>query len=774
MLHHLSITYYLNLHLFTFFLIPCSDLQSNADATLLMEQRHFISASLEYVCKLQEVQERKKFEFVETILSFMYGWLTFYHQGHEVAQDFKSFMRDLQIRLQRTRENYEATQNETQNLMKKMLEVRKNKPQDPGSLNKMYTREGYLFLMEKKAFGTTWIKTFCQYQKECRRFTMTPYNQVVGKIGNKETITLKECIRRMSDSIDKRFCFDITPVDKPATYTFQALSEEDRKLWLDAMDGKDPIQLNSVTSTQGGKGQNNAQQEQYQLDDLGFAFVRKCIQVIESRGLEDQGLYRVGGVSSKVTKLMQLALDRRKLASDGELMLEVDNSDEWEIRTVTSALKNYFRNLPEPLMSFKFHNFFIAAAKQENKEKRTDDIHDLVHRLPKLNFDMLHLLMIHLAKVANNSQKNLMNVCNLGVCFGPTLLRPEEETVAAIMDIKFGNVVVEILIENCDKIFTTKPDLNKDQGIYQQSHYSIASVPPSISYPSMPEMIDSTNNRGNDNLYMRVNVAPYHDPTSVNLSGTYATVPSRGGLISSSVHRSSSHDQLSQQVQYRPIVRPTMFNSNSTSHPPSAITSYPSHPNVYQQTPHRLPTISNPNGPQVNRSARPLAVFNPWNSQPNIIQHNLDNNPIKPRLSSASEGQHNISLVGPQPQSNSPRSSPSSNTLISSSFNACGSGGGSISSSVGGELKQSASQHSFNSNNYPSNCGSSPHSNNETPTGRKVRTLYACVGENASELTFEPNTFIFNVRPSREPGWLEGTYNGKVGLIPENYVQYID
>ncbi len=41
-----------------------------------------------------------------------------------------------------------------------------------------------------------------------------------------------------------------------------------------------------------------------------------------------------------------------------------------------------------------------------------------------------------------------MTVSNIGVCFGPTLLRPEEETVAAIMDIKFCNVVVEILIEN--------------------------------------------------------------------------------------------------------------------------------------------------------------------------------------------------------------------------------------------------------------------------------------------------------------------------------------
>lgn len=56
-------------------------------------------------------------------------------------------------------------------------------------------------------------------------------------------------------------------------------------------------------------------------------------------------------------------------------------------------------------------------------------------------------------RIANNSDKNKMNVSNLGVCFGPTLLRQEEETIAGIMDIKFGNVVVEILIENCDKVY---------------------------------------------------------------------------------------------------------------------------------------------------------------------------------------------------------------------------------------------------------------------------------------------------------------------------------
>jgi hypothetical protein len=55
-------------------------------------------------------------------------------------------------------------------------------------------------------------------------------------------------------------------------------------------------------------------------------------------------------------------------------------------------------------------------------------------------------------RVSEFSDKNLMTVSNLGVCFGPTLMRPEEETVAAIMDIKFCNLIIEILIENYDKV----------------------------------------------------------------------------------------------------------------------------------------------------------------------------------------------------------------------------------------------------------------------------------------------------------------------------------
>lgn len=32
-----------------------------------------------------------------------------------------------------------------------------------------------------EAFGTTWTKQYCTYQKDKKEFTMIPYNQLTGK-----------------------------------------------------------------------------------------------------------------------------------------------------------------------------------------------------------------------------------------------------------------------------------------------------------------------------------------------------------------------------------------------------------------------------------------------------------------------------------------------------------------------------------------------------------------------------------------------------------------
>ena len=60
-----------------------------------------------------------------------------------------------------------------------------------------------------------------------------------------------------------------------------------------------------------------------------------------------------------------------------------------------------------------------------------------------------------------------------------------------------------------------------------------------------------------------------------------------------------------------------------------------------------------------------------------------------------------------------------------------------------------------------------------TGRGRRVRTVYACAADHGSELSFEANQIIVNVRVSQEPGWLTGTLNGKEGLIPANYVEFL-
>ena len=101
-------------------------------------------------------------------------------------------------------------------------------------------------------------------------------------------------------------------------------------------------------------------------------------------------------------------------------------------------------------------NVSISFLELDAYEQRVAEVARLVDQLPEPHKRMLEILCKHLEKVAAKSFKNMMTVANLGVCFGPTLLRDEEETVAAIMDIKFANVVVEILVENWRQILLGK------------------------------------------------------------------------------------------------------------------------------------------------------------------------------------------------------------------------------------------------------------------------------------------------------------------------------
>uniref|UniRef100_A0A6Q2Z2F0 Rho GTPase activating protein 10 n=1 Tax=Esox lucius TaxID=8010 RepID=A0A6Q2Z2F0_ESOLU len=393
-----------------------------ADIQVETIRQHFQEESLDYVCKLQEIQERKKFDCVEPMLAFFQTVFTFYHQGFELAKDFDHYKKALQINIQNTRSRFEGTRVEVFELMKRIREV----PQEYRQTSPI-SSEGYLYVQEKRPppFGSSWVKRYCTFVKEQKILHMVTFDhRSGGKIGETESVTLKSCVRKSTDALDRRFCLDIEITDRPGTVlTVQSLSEDDHKFWMHAMGGKEPVSLTPPPR----------QLFDAQLDDVGLAFVKNAISAIEIRGINDQGLYRVVGVSSKVQKLLSLMI--------GE----------------TPLIYQVVIYLPEPLMTYGLYKDFIAPAKGGSPESRSKAIHCLVHKLPESNRLVLGLLMKHLATVAAHSKKNLMTVANLGVVFGPTLMRPQEDTVAAIMDLKFQNIVVEILIEQHETIFGDLP-----------------------------------------------------------------------------------------------------------------------------------------------------------------------------------------------------------------------------------------------------------------------------------------------------------------------------
>ncbi|XP_053555001.1 oligophrenin-1 [Bombina bombina] len=409
-----------------------------ADVQVDKERQNFYESSLEYVYQIQEVQESKKFSIVEPVLAFLHCLFTSNSLTFELTQDFLPYKQQLQLSLQNTRNHFNSTREEMEDLKKRMT--------DGAMICKLRgqsTIEGHLYAQEKRALGITWVKYYCRYDKEGRTLNMLSLEQKPGsKQGNQE-LTLKSCIRRKSESIDKRFCFDIETNERQGTLTLQALSEANRRLWIEAMDGKEPIYHNPITK-----------RDEMELNEVGFRFVRKCINAVEATGITSEGVYRTVGSNIQVQKLLNAFFDPK---CPGNVDLQ---SNDYDIKTITSSLKFYLRNLSEPIMTYKLHRDLVSAAKSENLDYRLGAIHCLVYRLPESHRSMLELLIRHLSRVCEYSKENLMTPSNMGVIFGPTLMRALEDTVAAMMNIKFQNIVVELLIEHCEKIFCGPPEEN--------------------------------------------------------------------------------------------------------------------------------------------------------------------------------------------------------------------------------------------------------------------------------------------------------------------------
>uniref|UniRef100_A0A3P9PN73 Rho GTPase-activating protein 42 n=1 Tax=Poecilia reticulata TaxID=8081 RepID=A0A3P9PN73_POERE len=720
---------------------------AKADTQIDKERQLFYDTSLEYVFKIQEVQEKKKFEFVEPLLAFLQGLFTFYHEGYELAHEFEPYKQQLQFNLQNTRNNFVSTKQEMEKLMNRIRSADQDyKP--PGE----WTMEGFLYVQEKRPLGCAWTRHYCAYDKGSKTFTMSnTENKSAGKqnglvLNQPETFKLKSCIRRKTDSIDKRFCFDIEVVERHGVMTLQALSESNRRLWLEAMDGKEPIyNLPAILS----------KKEETYLNEAGFNFVRKCVDLVETRGIHTMGLYRIGGVNSKVQRLMSTVFSS-KAPVDVELDPEM-----WDNKTITSGLKNYLRCLSEPLMTFKLHKDFIMAVKSDDQNYRVCAVHALVHKLPERNREMLELLIKHLVIVSAQNQSNLMTVSNLGVIFGPTLMRSQEETVAAMMNIKFQNIVVEILIENFNKLFHQPPDPNVPLPQPQSRTGSRRSRAICLSKgPRKPR-----------SLY-----APtlcLADAESDTLSSSPSSTPT-GSMESLSSHSSEQNttSKTASSGAGRCLSRSDLLRRT---------------PSQLSNSPRSAPCVSSPES-----SSREEGGRTDGESEDTF---SLSSVSTTPRLSPApKKAPHCRSDLKPVLPSRSV--SPSLKSLPGSDGQRSCSG--SVQSLSTLETKESLKpgdhptlppkqvirrRADASVNNGYQRPGSvvaarallfeNPSSSQSVPIGRDAKAMYSCEAEHSNELSFPQGAHFSNVYPSVEPGWLQATYESKTGLIPENYVVYL-
>ncbi|GAA5912316.1 uncharacterized protein JCM6883_003323 [Sporobolomyces salmoneus] len=146
--------------------------------------------------------------------------------------------------------------------------------------------------------------------------------------------------------------------------------------------------------------------------------LEKCCEAIEREGLESMGIYRLSGTTSRVQRL-KASLDRDLEGTD--LLSEENLSD---INDIAAVLKLWFRELPEPLLTWELYHQFIDVAKIENDRLRHIRLHERVNELPDPNYATLKYLMGHLDKVAQQESSNQMSVSNLAIVFGPNLLSP--------------------------------------------------------------------------------------------------------------------------------------------------------------------------------------------------------------------------------------------------------------------------------------------------------------------------------------------------------------
>ncbi|XP_078385526.1 rho GTPase-activating protein 23 isoform X14 [Cetorhinus maximus] len=199
--------------------------------------------------------------------------------------------------------------------------------------------------------------------------------------------------------------------------------------------------------------------------------VEICCKLVEEKGLEYTGIYRVPGNNAMVSSLQEQL---------NKGMTDLNTSEEkWQdLNVISSLLKLFFRKLPEPLFTDDKYNDFIETNRLEDAAERLQRFKKLLRNLPENYFETLKFLTGHLKTVADHSEKNKMEPRNLALVFGPTLVRTsEDKMIDMVTHMQDRYKIIETLIQHYDWFFNEDRDMDEKAPIDHVGNTELQPVP---------------------------------------------------------------------------------------------------------------------------------------------------------------------------------------------------------------------------------------------------------------------------------------------------------
>ncbi|XP_030059782.1 rho GTPase-activating protein 31 [Microcaecilia unicolor] len=209
--------------------------------------------------------------------------------------------------------------------------------------------------------------------------------------------------------------------------------------------------------------------------------LKSCAEFIETHGVVD-GIYRLSGVTSNIQKL------RQEFGSDQcpDLTREIYLQD---IHCVGSLCKLYFRELPNPLLTYELYKKFTEAVSCAAEGEQLSQMQNVIRELPPSHYRTLEYLSKHLTHIASFSSMTNMHTRNLALVWAPNLLRSKEIEAsgcngdAAFLEVRVQQVVIEFILNHVDQIFNsnTAPSMRVQEGECKVAVRSMTL--PSLSLP---------------------------------------------------------------------------------------------------------------------------------------------------------------------------------------------------------------------------------------------------------------------------------------------------